>query len=163
MTRIRFYRFALLVPLAVPAIAGAILGVAWLTASDAVLGSDAISIVLAVAYTGIFSTIPYAVFAIWAVRRLRRRALYPRRATLIVWLAPVLIGVPFALLLAARSCLAGECSGAVVGSVFFGFYALLIGYAYVVLIEAARVIGQLAGWIRHEEAAQAGLNSTQTG
>lgn len=148
MTIGQFYCRASFLPLLVPAAAGIIVGLLWLTASQQTLDSGSVRALAAVAVTGIFSTLPYAVYLIVLASKSRREGWEPGRIRRWVWMGPAVLAIVVATALSLRDFLAYEWESGFAGATFVGFWTLLIGYAYVALIEAARVIAQLAGLLQ---------------
>ena len=160
MTIGQFYCRASFLPLLVPAAAGTVVGLLWLTASQQTLDSLSVRSLVAVAFTGIFSTLPYALYLLVLTSKSRREGWEARRIRRWVWIGPVVIAAPIAAFFLLPAFMEWEPD--IATAIFAGFWTLLIGYAYVLLIEAARVIAQLAGLLQPDAPKQGPQGITTT-
>lgn len=141
----QFYRRSLVLPFVLP-IAAALVGVAsYILGFSESKFAEALGFVI---FTSLWSTIPYALFAALVVWRVRRRRPTSREMRWSVWLAPMIIAVPFAAAFAMPHFWHREWEDGRFAIAFMGSFALLIGYGYVLLIEFARVMAERGGWVR---------------
>jgi hypothetical protein len=98
-----------------------------------------------VAFTGLYSLPPYLIF-MGLARRWAKRRPSVRAIRLVVWMAPLVIAILFAVILPwvppARP--AHRELGVVA---VWGLIAVIVGYAYVGLIEAGYFVGRITGRI----------------
>ncbi|MDQ3698919.1 MAG: hypothetical protein M3373_13010 [Gemmatimonadota bacterium] len=158
MTVQEYYARALWLPVAVPAVAALLVLVGVLSGgrvapaegtalSEVVLGWAAL-----IVFVGAWSLVPYAVFAlvvaIW-IHRHRPRARNIRR---VAWLAPLLIGIPFGVVLWTPLLGSGaDFPGTMAAAAVYAVCAVVVGYAYLLPIELALLVAQRFGWVENME------------
>ncbi|MBY0491334.1 MAG: hypothetical protein K2R93_15935 [Gemmatimonadaceae bacterium] len=146
MTERQYFFRALLFPLVLPLAAwGLVLlmqqsGHAYRTPTDAIYKSASL-----LAFTGAFSTIPYLLYlgpAIWWART--RPSANLRR---VAWWAPALIAVGVCTLNAGDLLWRGQTTSVAIESAIYGGAALVVGYAYVLLVFASLTLLRAAGLV----------------
>lgn len=150
MTTGKFYRLASFLPFAIPAAAAVIVGPFWITDSPRIYDSELIAVLLFIAYTGLWSTIPYAAFVGVVRFRMRRRILSASEMRLLAWTAPLIITALIVVAWLIRGLVINDLSGGLVVGMSVGVFAIPVGYAYVAVIEATRLVGQSLGIIKDQ-------------
>jgi len=145
MTTQTYFTRALLVPLVLPCLGTAVWATAALIPPQPNTRPAAIAALgTALAFVGLYSVPPYLLFLAWVWRWGRQ----PRsRAEIrwVVWLAPIIISIPFSFVLASGSLARGAFQEALGGMVVYGMTALAVGFTYVLLIEAGFLLGSALG------------------
>lgn len=150
MTERQYFFRALLIPLVLPLAAwGLVLlmqrsGHAYRTPSDALYTSASL-----VALTGAYSTIPYLLYlgpAIWWVRTRPTADLRP-----IAWWAPALIALGVCVLNTGDLLWHGRYTAIVFEFVIYGGAALVVGYAYVLMVFATLAVLRAAGLVHQAD------------
>jgi hypothetical protein len=144
MTERRFYLYALLLPLLVP-VGAAVVALPALQSSPSSVALP-VKVAFFVFLTGVYSTIPYLLFAAAVVLRFRaaRQPSYQRT----MWLTPIIVAVPFAPLFAATVGSGGGPASFMRACLVGGGWTLLVGYGYVALVQLGRLAVIRAGWLR---------------
>lgn len=148
MTTQGYFRAALLLPVAATALGATCYGLGMLVTGRYPAVNIALGVGTLFAGAGLYSLPFYTFFAVWAWQWSRR----PRSAAAIhslVWVAPLVVGLPAALLFGAGGWVRSR--GVMLGvanAYLWTVGALVVGYFYVVLIELGFVIGRITGVIR---------------
>ena len=144
MTTEQFYRRASALPFAVTLLAGSLVGVFWkasssMKAPNAMVGVAKVTTLIVVC--GICAAVPYLIFLglIWRPYKGRSERAWHR----LVWSAPLLIAVPFGVIVGAFGGLYHFWDR----FYFAGLWAIGVGYFYVVPIELAFVVSRAFGWV----------------
>jgi hypothetical protein len=145
MTERRFYAFAAALPLVAPLAGAAVGGLGMHNERQAPGMATKVGVLLA--FIGFYSTVPYLLFLLLSWRRLRRADAAGLRR--IAWLTPLLIAIPFAPVFALTSGSGGGVSAFAMAAGIGAAWALVTGYFYVAVIEAARMLGMWSGLLKH--------------
>ncbi len=155
----RFYRFALLLPLATPFVAGG-LGAVLMLLPRNLFPELASRILFSIAWTGLWSTIPMLVFSLVVYGISKNNKTTRRGARRILWAAPLCISVPTSIVLSAKSFADEGLESGFAGLAVVLIFALAVGYGYVILIEVIRMILRITGrWPPDRSDGRASLDS----
>ncbi|MEP6781195.1 MAG: hypothetical protein ABJC26_14965 [Gemmatimonadaceae bacterium] len=139
---VRFYRRASVLPFAASMLGG---GMAWAIDRWKLMSPFAFpaSLFAALYTSGIFVTIPYALFLL-AIRcfAMPESEAAHRKVSL---LAPIVIAVPFAVVMATMVFLNDHADAALIALSFYFTASFLVGYVYVATVELALAIAKRFG------------------
>lgn len=148
MTVGSFYRRAAWLPVVVPVIAAALAAALEMArpASVPPWTRVVVDTLLFVAFSGVFSLLPYGIFV--AIVMLSLQPSEEKGYRRITWLGPSMIALPFAIVCTLFFRPQGGWIGMVRSFAMWGQLALAVGYAYALLIEGAFRATKRLGWVR---------------
>jgi hypothetical protein len=146
MTVGSFYRKAAWLPVVVPVIAAALAAALEMSGLPRVPPwTRVVDTLLFVAFSGVFSLLPYGIFV--AIVMLSLQPSEEKGYRRITWLGPSMIALPFAIVCTLFLRQQGGWIGMVRSFAMWGLLALAVGYAYALLIDGAFRATKRLGWV----------------